>query len=172
MADSNSNAKPVGATQTDAFQSDPLSVNMVSETYLGFDFGIKKIGVAVGQMATNSASPLTILPSVSQNPDWSGIGQLIVEWRPAGLVVGLSRRSDGSDNPITPRIMKFSRQLEGRFQLPVFLQDETLSTYEAKQMLFDDLGTRAKTLWRVQDQLAAQLVLQSWLNDNRSKACP
>ncbi|MGZ4982449.1 MAG: RuvX/YqgF family protein, partial [Methylobacter sp.] len=64
---------------------------------------------------------------------------------------------------------KFCRQLEGRYQLPVFQQDETLSTFEAKQMLFDEVSVSASKLWEVQDQLAAQLILQTWLNDHKRK---
>lgn len=142
---------------------DPL-LKSNSDTYLGFDFGNKKIGVAIGQTTTNTASPLQTLRSPQQKIDWDSIAKLIEEWRPAGLVVGISRQADGSDNIITPRMQKFCRQLEGRFRLPVFQIDEALSTFEAKQMLFDELGVRAAKLWAVQDQLAAQLILQSWLN--------
>ncbi len=133
-------------------------------TYLGFDFGSKKIGVAVGQIITGTASPLQTINAVNQKPNWKAIRQLIQEWQPGGLVVGISKKEDGTDNPITPKIEKFCRQLEGRFQLPVFTIDEKLSTFEAKQLLFDDLGVNADKLWQVQDQLAAQLILQSWLN--------
>jgi putative Holliday junction resolvase len=133
-------------------------------TYLGFDFGSKKIGVAVGQRVTAIASPLQTIRAINQKPDWRIISQLIKEWQPGGLVVGVSRKEDGSDNLITPKIQKFCRQLEGRYQLPVFTIDEMLSTYEAKQLLFEDLGVNADKLWQVQDQLAAQLILQSWLN--------
>ncbi|MCF7986226.1 MAG: Holliday junction resolvase RuvX [Methylovulum sp.] len=148
---------------------DPLCPSHSGDTYLGFDFGNKKIGVAVGQTATSSASPLQTLRSIQQNPDWQGIARLIQEWQPVGLVVGISRQEDGSDNPITPRMLKFCRQLAGRFNLPVYQQDETLSTFEAKQLLFDDLHTRATKLWAVQDQLAAQLILQTWLNTTHQK---
>ncbi|MCK5889002.1 MAG: Holliday junction resolvase RuvX, partial [Methylococcales bacterium] len=86
---------------------------------------------------------------------------------PAGFVVGISKQADGSDNVITPRMLKFCRQLEGRYQLPVYQMDEAFSTFEAKQMLFDDLHVSAEKLWEVQDQLAAQLILQSWLNKNQ-----
>ncbi len=144
---------------------DPLSFN-TDDTYLGFDFGNKKIGVAVGQTTTGTASPLQTIRSVNQQPDWHVISQLIDQWQPAGLVVGLSRQADGSDNPITPRILRFCRQLDGRYHLPVYQQDEAYSTFEAKQMLFDDLKMKAGKLWDVQDQLAAQLILQSWLNNN------
>ncbi|WP_369798218.1 MULTISPECIES: Holliday junction resolvase RuvX [Methylobacter] len=140
-----------------------------TDTYLGFDFGNKKIGVAVGQTTTGTASPLQTIRSINQAPNWDIIGKLIQQWRPAGLVVGVSRQADGSDNPVTPRMLKFCRQLEGRYQLPVYQQDESLSTFEAKQMLFDEVGVNAAKLWEVQDQLAAQLILQTWLNDHTNK---
>ncbi|MFU8788494.1 MAG: Holliday junction resolvase RuvX [Methylobacter sp.] len=149
--------------------NDPLQAKASTDTYLGFDFGTKKIGAAVGQTTTASASPLQTIRSINQNPNWDIIGKLIAEWRPAGLVVGISRQLDGSDNPVTPRMLKFCRQLEGRYQLPVFQQDETLSTYEAKQLLFDEVSVNATKLWAVQDQLAAQLILQTWLNDHTQK---
>ena len=148
---------------------DPLLANIINDTYLGFDFGHKKIGAAVGNIRTATASPLQTLRSINQNPDWLNIGKLIAEWQPAGLVVGISRQDDGTDNPVTPRMLKFCRQLEGRYQLPVYQQDETLSTFEAKQLLFDDVKVNATKLWAVQDQLAAQLILQSWLNAATTK---
>ncbi|UOA09450.1 MULTISPECIES: Holliday junction resolvase RuvX [Methylobacter] len=144
---------------------DPLLSKINVDTYLCFDFGYKKIGTAVGQTITATASPLQTIRSINQSPDWEIISKLIKEWQPAGLVVGISRQADGSDNPVTQRMLKFCRQLEGRYQLPVYQQDETLSTFEAKQMLFDELNVNAGKLWEVQDQLAAQLILQSWLND-------
>lgn len=149
---------------------DPLAAKLTATTYLGFDFGNKKIGVAVGQTTTVTASPLQTIRSINQTPNWQLIGQLIKEWQPLGLVVGISRQQNGEDNLITPRMLKFCRQLEGRYQLPVYQVDETLSTFEAKQLLFDDLQVSATKLWEVQDQLAAQLILQSWLNNQVKKA--
>jgi putative holliday junction resolvase len=146
---------------------DPLQSKALDETYLGFDFGSKKIGIAVGHLVTGIASPLLTLRSINQNPDWDGITKLIKEWQPIGLVVGISKQDDGTDNLITPRMLKFCRQLDGRYHLPVFQQDEALSTFEAKQMLFDEVNVSATKLWAVQDQLAAQLILQTWLNDNK-----
>ncbi len=146
-------------------RSDPLlKVVLSGDTYLGFDFGNKKIGVAVGQLITGTTSPLCTIRANRQQPDWRILARLLEEWRPSGLVVGVSRQSDGSDNPITPRMLKFCRQLEGRYRLPVHQIDEALSTFEAKQLLHEDLGVNAAKLWEVQDQLAAQLILQSWLN--------
>jgi putative Holliday junction resolvase len=163
MANSKSNA--FGRV---AVKFDPLTAKTSTDTYLGFDFGSKKIGAAVGQTITGTASPLQTIPSINQNPNWQIISQLIEEWRPAGLIVGISRQTDGSDNPVTPRMLKFCRQLEGRYRLPVHQQDEALSTFEAKQMLYDELSVSAARLWQVQDQLAAQLILQTWLNNNRT----
>jgi len=143
---------------------DPLAAKLSSDAYLGFDFGNKKIGVAVGHADTGIASPLKTIRSLNQVPNWREISQLIAEWQPMGLVVGMSKQQDGSDNIITPRMQKFCRQLNGRYNLPVHQIDETLTTFAAKQLLYDDLQVSAGKLWEVQDQLAAQLILQSWFN--------
>jgi putative holliday junction resolvase len=148
-------------------KTDPLRVRLNDDAYLGFDFGNKKIGVAVGHVSTAIASPLQTLQAVNHNPDWQAIARLIAEWQAIGLVVGISRQLDGSENTITARMQKFCRQLEGRFRLPVYQVDETLSTFAAKQLLFDDLEVSAAKLWKVQDQVAAQLILQSWFNLNK-----
>ncbi len=140
-----------------------------NDTCLGFDFGIKKIGIAVGSLETAIANPLRTLRAVQQKPDWQNISSLITEWKPGQLVVGISHQQNGSDNPVTPVIKRFCRQLEGRYGLPVHQLDEQLTTFEAKQLLFDDLKTNAKDLWQIQDQLAAQLILQTWLNDKRQR---
>jgi len=144
---------------------DPVLAGLRSETYLGFDFGNKKIGMATGQLSTRIASPLETVRSLNQVPNWQKISQIIDEWQPIGLVVGVSHQADGSDNIITPRMLKFCRQLNGRYNLPVFQVDEALTTFEAKQMLYEDVKVSATKLWEVQDQLAAQLILQSWLNE-------
>jgi len=146
-------------------KKDPLARHN-TDTLLAFDFGNKKIGVAIGQTSTGIANPLQTIRSHNQQPDWQKITHLIEQWQPAGFVVGLSTQDDGSDNPITPRIRKFCRQLEGRYQRPVYQMDEAFSTFEAKQLLYDELQLKAGKLWEVQDQLAAQLILQSWLNNH------
>lgn len=156
----------------DTTDTTPLLRRTRSDTYLGFDFGDKKMGVAVGHLETGTASPLKTLRAVKQKPNWEAIGRLIEIWRPAGLVVGVSYQDDGSENPVTPLILRFCRQLEGRFRLPVHRVDESLSTFESKQLLHDELKVNAGKLWAVQDQLAAQLILKTWLNDNRDKKNP
>ncbi len=135
-----------------------------TETYLAFDFGLKKIGVAIGDSETKLASALSKIASIPKQTRWNAIEQLINKWKPQALVVGISRNMDGTDHEVTHAILKFSRQLEGRFGLPVIQVDETLSSYEAWGMLHENPGvTHAKAL-KFQDQIAAQLILQSWLD--------
>ncbi len=143
---------------------DSLLTQTDDNCYLGFDFGTKKIGVAVGQSVTGMASPLETIPAINQKPNWEAISRLVKEWRPTGFVVGICYQEDGSKNPVTDKILKFCRQLEGRYNLSVHTMDEGLTTYESKQLLFDEMKVNATKLWEVQDQLAATLILQSWLN--------
>jgi len=131
---------------------------------LGFDYGVKKIGVAVGDTETNIANALTTVRAINQKTGWAEITTIIDTWKPTKMIVGISRQDDGEDNEVTPKMERFSRQLEGRYQCPVELFDEALTTFEAKQLLFDEVQVSATKLWEVQDQLAAQLILQSWLN--------
>src|SRR5512134_2202481 len=86
-------------------------------TVMGFDFGRIRIGVAIGQELTATASPLVTLKTRNGRPDWDGITRLIRQWRPELLVVGVPRHADGSDNAVTTAALRFSRQLEGRYGL-------------------------------------------------------
>ncbi|TAN46435.1 MAG: Holliday junction resolvase RuvX [Methylococcaceae bacterium] len=132
-------------------------------TFLGFDYGSKHIGVAVGQRITGTASPLETVRVSGNNPDWDAIARLIATWRPEGLVVGVAYQPDGTDNPITQPMLRFSRQLHARYGLPVHTVDETLTTADARHMLYNDLKVRRKTYLQAKDELAAQLILQTWL---------
>ena len=132
---------------------------------LGFDYGVKKIGVAVGDTQTHIANALTTVKAVRQKTGWDELTKIIETWQPTKMIVGISRQEDGSDNTVTPKMERFSRQLEGRYQCPVELFDEALT----KQILFDEVQVSADKLWEVQDQVAAQLILQSWLNTQQHK---
>ncbi len=154
--------------------TDPLQNVFKRDAYLGFDFGTKKIGVAVGQLETGTASPLDTIRAVRQKSNWEAITKLVNTWLPAGFVVGISHQHDGSENIVTKKMYRFCRQLEGRYHLPVYQVDELLSTHESKRFLFEELKVNATKLWEVQDQLAAQLILQTWINQkmhpkNKSK---
>ncbi len=124
---------------------------------LGFDYGHRKIGVASGQTLTTQASPLTTLAMVQQRPDWDAIEQLIAEWLPQRLLVGLPLNMDDSDTHLTPRVRRFARQLNGRFYLPVELVDERLSTREARS----NFGKKVKG--RGLDAYAAKIIIETWL---------
>jgi len=128
---------------------------------LGFDFGPRKIGVAVGQTVTRSATPLITLRSRGERPDWTGIAALIRDWQPNALVVGLPFQMDDTEVAWSPRVYRFARQLEGRYRLPVHLVDERLTSREAHLQLADR-DRRTPRLEDV-DALAAALILETWL---------
>ncbi|MBT3010737.1 MAG: Holliday junction resolvase RuvX [Candidatus Thiodiazotropha sp. (ex Lucina aurantia)] len=129
-------------------------------TLLGFDYGSRKIGVAVGQTVTGTATALETLHLVNHKPDWQRIASLIEEWRPQALVVGLPLDVDDSETDATQPALRFSRQLEGRFHIKVYLADERYSSFEAR----DRLGHNAKRL-EDYDAVAAKLILETWLNE-------
>jgi len=133
-------------------------------TLLGFDFGEKRIGIAVGQTLTGSVNPLTTLAAINQKPDWDGIGALIEEWRPALLIVGLPLHMDGSEQELTQRAKRFGNQLKGRYNLPVEWVDERLSSDEAERLLREQ-GKKRSNKADI-DKLAAALILQSWLEQH------
>ena len=136
---------------------------------LGFDFGRARIGVAIGAAVTGAARPLRTLPAHQQRPDWTAIARLIAEWRPDWLVVGVPRHADGTASAMTEAAQRFSRQLHGRFHLPVATIDERLSSREAEQRAFDATGPRRRQDAAL-DAQAAALILESWFNHLRSLA--
>jgi len=136
------------------------------ETVLGFDFGAQRIGVAVGQVLTTSASPLLTLTNVNNKPDWERIEQLINEWQPQALVVGLPYLLDGSETEMTIRADKFSRRLHGRFGLPVFTISETLSSFEAEEQLKQSKKIGRQNKHEI-DKLAAALITETWLQEQK-----
>lgn len=131
---------------------------------LGFDFGIKKIGVAIGQTITQSANPLPILRANNGVPNWSLIQQLISEWGVEAIIVGLPLNMDGTEQAITKRARAFGHECEKRFQLPVYFVDERLTTVTAK----DDMHSQLKGAARFEkaDSISAKLIVESWLRLN------
>lgn len=140
----------------------------VEGTVLGFDYGSKRIGIAVGQTISASARGLTTLQSRHEKPDWEAIGKLIEEWHPSALIVGLPLHMDGSEQELTQKVERFVRQLEGRYRLPVFSVDERLTSLEAESILEDNLGHRRFAAEEI-DKLAAQLILEDWLRQQTRK---
>ncbi|WXL25356.1 Holliday junction resolvase RuvX [Ectopseudomonas mendocina] len=129
---------------------------------LGFDYGTKQIGVAVGQVITGQARELCILKAQNGVPDWQKVEALIKEWQPDAIVVGLPLNMDGSRSEMSERAEKFARRLNGRYNLPVHTHDERLTTFEAKGQRLRQ-GQNSGYRERPVDALAAALLLQGWL---------
>ncbi len=99
---------------------------------LGFDYGTKQIGVAVGQVITGQARELCTLKAQNGAPDWAQVEKLFKEWQPDAVVVGLPLNMDGTPSEMSARAEKFARRLNGRFNVPAYTHDERLTTFEAK----------------------------------------
>lgn len=133
---------------------------------LGFDFGLKKIGVAVGQFVTKTASPLLFISAKHGKPDWLQVEKIIKEWRPKCLVVGWPKAVDGQELSVTKNVEEFANSLS-RFNLPIYFTDERMTTKEARQNLFDHGGFKALSYGKV-DSVAAAIILEQWLNEKPS----
>ncbi|MEG9475094.1 Holliday junction resolvase RuvX [Mannheimia indoligenes] len=136
----------------------------MSETVIAFDFGTNSIGCAVGQSITGTAQGLSSFKARDGIPKWEEIGKLLQEWKPDILVVGLPLNMDGTEQPLTQRARKFANRLNGRFNLPVELQDERLTTVEAKAEIFSRGGYKALKKDKV-DSISACLILESWFKN-------
>ncbi len=130
---------------------------------IGFDYGAKRIGVASGQTITGTATPISTLNSIEGNPDWPAMEKLIGQWKPQALIVGMPYHVDGSENKMTKTVEQFCYLLEKRFALPVYRVNETLSSYEAEQMLKKNLKIGQHNKHEV-DKMAAAIIVQSWLD--------
>lgn len=138
-------------------------------TLLGFDFGPRKIGVAVGQTVTGTARPLKTLRSRGDRPDWAGIEAIVREWRPSAVVLGLPLKMDDTEADWAGQIHRFARQIQGRFGLPVHLIDERLTSVEARRQLGSRPGSKP-TDHRLEDAVAAALILETWLSEQAPDA--
>ena len=134
----------------------------MSGTLLAFDFGTKSIGVAIGQRITGTARPLTALKAQNGTPDWNLIERLLKEWQPDVVIVGLPLNMDGTEQPLTQRARKFANRIHGRFGVVVDLQDERLTTTDARARLFERGGYRALEKGMV-DGISALLILEAWM---------
>ncbi len=139
----------------------------MSGTILAFDYGLKSIGVAVGQQLTGSASTLKALKAQDGTPDWQQIENLLKEWQPAFVVVGLPLNMDGTEQPFTARVHKFVNRLHGRFGIKVLAHDERLTTVESRADLFAQGGFKKLSKDAV-DCWSAKLILESYFENNPS----
>ncbi len=155
----------------------------MTSTLLGFDYGTRRIGVAVGQQLTHSATPLVTLATRDNKPDWEAITRLINEWQPSALVVGVPL-GEGVEHPVTRAARRFSLQLGQRYGLPVHTVDERLSSHAAQGRAPAKGSAIAKGSASVArgrrpgataghksaiDHIAAQVILQTWLDEARAR---
>ena len=128
-----------------------------SRTVLAFDFGLKRIGVAVGEAELRTAHPLPVI-AASGDARFAAIGKLVAEWKPAQLVVGLPLAAHGGAHLMTRQADRFARRLQGRFRLPVARVDERYTSVEAESRL---RGAKRRPL----DSVAAQIVLEQYFDE-------
>lgn len=135
----------------------------ITGTVLAFDFGEKRIGVAVGETMLKTAHAYTTISSEITEVRFTAIKKLIDEWQPSLLIVGLPTYLDGTEHTLTQLAKKFAQRLEGRFNLPVMMMDERLSSVEASQQL-SNAGINAREQKSIIDAVAAQVILQSYFD--------
>jgi putative Holliday junction resolvase len=122
---------------------------------IGFDFGLRRIGVAIGNTLTATANAETIVDSRDGRPDWNAISALFESWQPVAIVVGLPMRLNGDAQALTQPARKFGQRLSGRYKRPVYFIEEQLSSIEAEKRT----GNHGPS-----DHLAAEIILTNWLD--------
>lgn len=126
-------------------------------TVIAFDFGLKRIGVAVGNTLLRQATPLSVIVAGSNNDKFAAISALLHDWQPATLVVGLPLHPDGAEHAMTVRCRRFANQLQGRYDIPAILVDERYSSSVIPQR-------RGEVI----DSQAAALILQQYFDQHES----
>jgi putative Holliday junction resolvase len=137
-----------------------------ARTVLAFDFGLRRIGVAVGNTLTETARPLATLIAIAGNPDWQQIGRIRAEYPPDLCLVGVPCNTDGSEGVLAPRARVFATELGRRVGCEVIMVDESLSSHAADEVLRGEraAGSRVRRVRRGDvDQMAATLLLLQWL---------
>lgn len=144
----------------------------VSGNYFCFDFGQKRIGLAVGHSETKSASPLCVIRNINGRPEWHQIDDQVGQWKPVGLVVGLPMQDDPQQNTGNQQQLTlsaaFSKKLRNRYKLPVYRCDERFTSIEAARVLAENRsrGNRKKVARNDLDMVAAAIILDQWFNND------
>jgi len=132
---------------------------------LGFDFGMKYIGVATGQRISQTATPLTCLPAKDGIPNWADIVALVDSWQPERLLVGIPLNMDGTTQQMTYCAQKFANRLQQHTNMAVITVDERLSTWEARNRLLATTK-HGKQNFNKLNAMAAAILVEQWLHDN------
>ena len=144
----------------------PATPDVVA-TVLGFDYGARRIGVAVGNALTGTARALGVVANGGQGPDWTRLGALVREWRPQMLLVGLPLTMEGAEQKNSAAARAFAAQLKERFNLQTNLVDERLSSVEAAQRFAQRRagGSAKRKDAQTLDAVAAEVIIEQWLRD-------
>jgi putative Holliday junction resolvase len=142
----------------------PEGATLPQGTFLAFDFGTRRIGIAVGNTISASANPLETLDEEKNDPRFARIAALVAEWQPAALVVGLPGNDDGTPHELTALCRRFANRLKGRFGLPVILVDERYTSLAASSRL-NEAGVHGRKQKALLDQYAAQQILQAYFDE-------
>jgi putative Holliday junction resolvase len=155
---------------TDSSPADNDNATSKTEgTVLAFDFGQKRIGVAVGNLGLGLAHPLATISGANRIEQFESVLRLIHEWQPVLLVVGLPLHADGIEHELTRQSKRFARQLEGRFGVKTVMMDERHTSADASTAL-REAGVKGRKQKPVLDQVAAQLILQSYFDRDDATA--
>ena len=130
---------------------------------IAFDYGEKKIGVAVGQTSTNTSSPLQIIFNKDNKTNWISISSLLDEWKPNLILLGKPLNMDGSDSEIMKKVDKFYKELKSIYDADIEFVDERLTTFEAREILKDEKHDNV-------DAHAAKILIDNWFDINRDKS--
>lgn len=157
------NTMPTTPAKLQAINNDKTKLLTAQGTALGFDFGEKRLGIAIGEHMLGIAHPLTTVETEATDVRFARIAELIKEWQPSTLVVGLPLSVDGEEHAMTLLSKKFARRLDGRFGIPVVMIDERYTSAEASQSL-NEMGIGGRRQKPMLDQVAAQHILQSYFD--------
>lgn len=154
------------ARQAAGQNSTPRTQHSRSGAVLAFDYGLRRIGVAVGEAALGIAHPLMVIEAVEP---WEQVAELVAEWSPSAFVVGMPVHDDGRHHELSGAVRRFSSQLDRRFGLPVHLVDERFSSSEAASHL-REAGVRGRAQKPHLDAFAATAILQAWFDSEKPRA--
>jgi len=144
----------------------PAPAKIPGGTFIAFDYGLRRIGIATGNSITQTSMPLTTVQNQHGTPDWQSIDALVDEWRPVALLVGRLLHLDGSEQKMTREADGFSKRVRKRYALPVFHADERGTSMAANAVIKKNRqnGLRGRTQKVDTDKIAAALILQHWFD--------
>lgn len=140
-----------------------MQTTPLSQTYMGFDFGSKYLGIALGQTITGTAQPLTTLKMLDEKPNWQLLDRLVQEWQPNGFVVGLALQPDGKHSKTSSLAQYFGESLQQRYQQPVYFIEERLTSVAARETIRNKARPSRHDKAEI-DRISAAIILESWLN--------